>query len=71
MTKIKQLLETAIADAGSQAKFAAAVGLSQQGISYVLRSGRVSAETAIAIERATEGKIKREQLRPDIFGEAA
>jgi len=30
---------------------------------------RLSAESAIRIERATHGAIRREDLRPDIFGQ--
>ena len=72
MTDIQKLLRDAVEKAGSQAKFAEAVGLSQQGVSYLLRnSDRIAAETAIAIERATNGEIRREQLRPDLFGNAA
>lgn len=57
---------------GSQQALADAIGMSQQGISYVLHAApRITAEAAVAIERATNGQVRREQLRPDIFGDAA
>lgn len=68
----RDLLERAIRALGSQQKLAEAIGLSQQGVSYLLNNApRVTAEVAIAIERATKGQIRREQLRPDLFGSGA
>lgn len=65
-------LERAIKIMGSQQALADAIGMSQQGVSYVLHSApRITAEAAVAIERATKGAVRREQLRPDIFGDAA
>lgn len=65
----KKLIHQAVKMAGSQKKLASAVGLTQQGISYLLNSAnRVSAETALAIDRFSNGKIPKEKLRPDIFG---
>lgn len=70
--KLKSLIEEAIAFCGTQQALAEKCGLSQAGVSWLLNGAeRVSAETAIRIEKATGGKIKRQQLRPDIFGEAA
>ena len=64
----RPLLERAIALLGSQQKLAAAVGLSQQGVSYLLNQApRVAAEVAVAIERATKGAVTAAELRPDIF----
>ncbi|MDP8995442.1 MAG: helix-turn-helix domain-containing protein [Pseudomonadota bacterium] len=69
MSHHKALLEKAVKIVGSQQKLADAIGKSQQGISYLLNSApMVSAEDAIAIEKATGGGITREQLRPDVFG---
>lgn len=66
----KQLIELAIAKAGSQAKLAEAIGLSQQGVSYLLKhADKVSAETAVAIERFSGGTISRAALRPDLYAE--
>ena len=70
--KHRPLIKRAITIAGSQKKLAAAIGLSQQGVSYLLNGApRVTAEIAIKIEKATRGEIRRQQLRPDIFGGAA
>ena len=66
------LLRAAVKAAGSQAKLAQAIGLSQQGVSYLInRTDRVSVEIAVAIDKATNGQISKAALRPDIFGEAA
>lgn len=64
-------IQRAIQLFGSQAALAERIGLSQQGISYLLKTHRVSAETATAIDRATNGLVSREELRPDLFGESA
>ncbi|MGE0232695.1 MAG: transcriptional regulator [Flavobacteriaceae bacterium] len=64
-------IERAIRARGSQAKLAQAAGCSQQYISWLLNeAGQISAEKAIAFERATEGTVSRHDLRPDIFGPA-
>lgn len=53
---------------GSQSALARACGLSQASINRLLKgTRRPSAETAVAIERATAGTITREQLRPDLY----
>ena len=60
-------LDRAIAVIGSQAALAAAIGVSQQVISYWIKKGhRVPAERVVAVEAATG--IARHELRPDIFG---
>lgn len=65
----RDLIKSAINALGSQEKLAEAIGLSQQGVSYLLHHApRVTAEVAVAIERATKGKIRKADLRPDIFG---
>ena len=48
---------------------AAAVGCSQQMVSQMMVSGRVTAEMAIRIERSTGGIVMRHELRPDLFDE--
>ena len=48
---------------------AKATGYSQHAVWHALnKRGQVSARMAVAIERATKGQVRREQLRPDIFG---
>jgi DNA-binding transcriptional regulator YdaS (Cro superfamily) len=69
----RNLIKRAIKIAGSQEELAAATGLTQQGISYLLNDAKkVSGEAAVAIHKATNGQISKEDLRPDLFkGEAA
>ncbi|MFZ5674312.1 MAG: transcriptional regulator [Pseudomonadota bacterium] len=58
----------AIQTCGGQVPLALKAGVRQQTISKLLnRQHAVSAEVAVKIERATEGKVTREDLRPDIF----
>ncbi len=65
-------IRRAIELAGSQRALAEKIGLSQQGISYLLNEApQVSAEIAIAIDKATEGQVSKRRLRPDIFEDAA
>lgn len=52
---------------GSQAAMAAALGVRQPTVSEWLRGERpVPEERCVAIERATEGKVTCEELRPDV-----
>lgn len=66
---VTSLLELAISIAGSEAKLGALAGYSQNAIWHAKRIGRVSAQMADAIEKATKGSVLRKQLRPDIFGD--
>ena len=52
----------------SQEAFAKQIGVSQ-GLVWQWISGktRITAERAIEIEEKTDGAIRREQLRPDVF----
>ena len=68
MPKHHEALKRAVEIFKTQKALADAIGLSQQGISYLLkRAPTISAEVAVAIERATSGQVRREELRPDIF----
>lgn len=68
----RELIEQAIKAVGTQAELAKRIGLTQQGISYLLNgAARVSGETAVAIHRATKGRVSKKALRPDLFGRAA
>ncbi|MEF0939610.1 transcriptional regulator [Rhizobium sp. BR 362] len=64
---ITRLLEAAISIAGSEAKLGKLIGKSQNAIWSAKRKGRVSAEIAVGIDRATKGAISKSHLRPDIF----
>jgi DNA-binding transcriptional regulator YdaS (Cro superfamily) len=54
---------------GSKASLAKKIGVSKTWMSLIV-SGRqkCSPELAVKIFMATEGKVTREDLRPDIFG---
>ncbi|PTW53586.1 YdaS antitoxin of YdaST toxin-antitoxin system [Breoghania corrubedonensis] len=68
--RLVSAIENAIAlCGGSQMALARRMNCSQQKISHLLRHAKsISAETALALESATEGAIRREHLRPDLFG---
>ena len=63
---IRAHIETAIALLGSQAKLADACGVTQASVWQAKEAGRVSAELALLIERATGGEVTARQLRPDL-----
>ncbi len=52
---------------GSETKLAVAAGCSQNAIWHAKRAGRVSPKMAVRIEEATNGKIARWMLRPDLW----
>lgn len=64
---VRSLIEDAIKLAGSEKKLGDLCGCSQNAIWNAKRAGRVSAELAVAIDRATAGQIPKHQLRPDLF----
>lgn len=61
-------LESAITICGSQAALASALQIKQQHVwNWLNRPGaKVPAEYCPAIERATAGKVRCEDLRPDV-----
>lgn len=63
----QEALAEAVKIAGSQDKLAQAIGKTQQLVSLMLNGAKIAAETAVAIEEATEGKVPRWKLRPDLF----
>lgn len=54
--------------AGGKSKFAASRNISKQAITRWSKTG-VPARHVIALEKATNGKITRHELRPDIYPE--
>lgn len=66
MSAIQQAIEIM----GGQSKLADAVGISPMAVNKWIKN-RVPAERCAAVEKATEGKVTRQQLRPDIFGDTA
>lgn len=65
--RVRELLTAAIAEAGSEEKLGKASGYSQNAIWQAKRRGRVTAEMAAAIDRATGGRVPKSALRPDLF----
>lgn len=65
---MKTKLQKAIEILGSQTALAKQCGVKQQHIHYWLHHlGYVPAEHVIRIEKATNGKVTRYELRPDIY----
>jgi len=63
----RKSMERAIAIFGSEAKLGEAIGYTQHAVWRAKRSGRPSAEMAVAIDLATNGIVSRYALRPDVF----
>jgi DNA-binding transcriptional regulator YdaS (Cro superfamily) len=53
---------------GSQDALAMALGIRSASISGWRDRGRIPVERCVPIEVATKGAVRREELRPDIFG---
>ena len=53
----------------SQSEFARRVGVSPGLVwQWINNQTGITAEKAVAIERATDGELPRDRLRPDVFG---
>ena len=63
-------INTAIQIAGGQEQLAGKVGVSQCAVSKWSHGGRISAENARKVEKATDGIVSASDLRPDVFGDA-
>lgn len=64
----RELIRRAVAIVGSQGKLGKKLGITQQGVYYLLyKAEKVTGEMALAIESATNGKVTRKMLRPDLF----
>lgn len=61
-------LARAIALVGGQSELARRIDVTQQQVWKWLQSGRPAPESVRAIERATDGRVSRYDLRPDVFG---
>lgn len=64
-------LERAIQAVGSQQALADALGIKSPSIAEWRKRGRIPAERAVEIERATDGAVTCHELRPDLWPEAA
>jgi DNA-binding transcriptional regulator YdaS (Cro superfamily) len=69
--EVTRLVCQAISLAGSQGKLAKSIGRSQNAIWHAKSTGRITAEMALSIDRATSGAVSRHQLRPDVYGAAS
>ena len=63
-------LEQAVQIAGGQSRLASLIGKSQGHVHYWLRHAKagVPPDVAIEIDRALDGAVSKQALRPDIFG---
>ena len=59
--------ERAAAEAGSQSALARKLGCSPQAVQRMCATGHVPAERVLQIEAASEGKVTRYELRPDLY----
>lgn len=60
-------LDRAAAELGSLSALASAIGVAQSTPSMWKARGNVPSEYCLAIERATDGKVTRADLRPDDY----
>jgi DNA-binding transcriptional regulator YdaS (Cro superfamily) len=62
-------IERAIEVVGGQAKLAVELGISPQAVSQWVKGRRpIPPGKCIAIEKASGGRVTRNDLRPDVFG---
>jgi DNA-binding transcriptional regulator YdaS (Cro superfamily) len=64
---IRQAITRAVAILGSEVKLAAACGVTQPAISKAKLRGRISPRLALAVDRATNGRVPASDLRPDLW----
>ena len=64
---VKQAISRAVALVGSEVKLAAACGVTQPAISKAKLQGKISAKLALAVHRATNGRVPASELRPDLW----
>lgn len=68
--QIKEMEERKLAElidyVGGQAALARFVGVSRQSVNEWVSRGRISATAAIDIELLTDGRFKKEDLRPAV-----
>ncbi|HFD80462.1 MAG TPA: helix-turn-helix domain-containing protein [Gammaproteobacteria bacterium] len=60
-------LENVVSLIGSQAKLAQVIGVTPMAVSAWKRRGQVPASRVFAIEKATNFKVSRHDLRPDLY----
>ena len=63
-----EALKRAVEIAGGQTALAEALGVKQAHVwNWLNRDNALPAEYCIPIERATDGRVTRHELRPDIY----
>ena len=68
MDDFREHIRRAITICGSQKALADKIGRSQPGISWLLNGAKnISGDDAVKIEKATDGQVRRWELRPDLF----
>ena len=63
----KQAIEKACDLMGGQSALARACGVTPQAVQHWVAVGRCPAGRAVEVERVTWGKVRCEQLRPDLY----
>ena len=64
----KAAIKKAVDIVGGQNELARRLGIGQSRVwNWIHRDAKVSAEYAAAIEAATDGAVKKSDLRPDVF----
>ncbi|WP_049780588.1 Cro/CI family transcriptional regulator [Nitrosococcus halophilus] len=66
---MKTPIQKSIELVGSQTALARSCGVRYQAVQKWIKKGRVPAERVLAIKRATNGRVTRYELRPDLYGE--
>lgn len=62
----KKALSELVQHYGSQGALARALGETKQTVSNWVARGRISAQAAIKVEKATEGKFTKRYMRPAV-----
>lgn len=57
----------AVAIVGSQSALARLLGVKPQSVSRWVQSGSAPAKRIVQIERATAGRVTRQELKPDLY----
>lgn len=60
-------IERAVEICGGQSGLARRANVTQPAVAKWLKGGKISAESAVAVELATRGQVRRHELRPDVF----
>ncbi len=68
-TQHNPIIKAAIEIVGSQAKLADAIGVRQQTVSrlFLGKREKISGEIAVGIHQATDGRVPKWKIRPDLF----